>query len=148
MKRIIPKQSKPKFYNSIESLHLKTQKWISEIEFIKVEQQFLKEMLAEHVLEFCSTDNYAKAKLLLHGIEHETKLGIDLLNDVKEHKINLALLIENIYLKKEDAFRQTHELLKNEVKNYIENFKCIKEQVFDLILFIMKKEKQKKLLTN
>ncbi|MDO9276124.1 MAG: hypothetical protein Q7T92_11320 [Lutibacter sp.] len=138
---------KSNFENSIVRLHAKAQQWISEVEFIKIEQNFLKELLAEHIIGLCTTDNYSKSKLLLNGIEHETDLGNELIESIKEHKINLALLIENIYLKKEDKFRNNHKLLKMEVKNYIENFKYIKEQVFELVLLILKNEKEKKLLS-
>lgn len=132
--------------NSIERLHAKAQKWISEIEFIKIEQNFLKELLSEHIMELCKTHNYNQAKMLLKGIEHEAKLGNKLIESVKEHKINLALLLENIQLKKENTYRNNHKLLKGEVKNYIENFKYIKEQVFELVLLVMKNEKERKLL--
>ena len=146
MKRIIPKQKTPNFNNSIEYLHSKTIYWISEIEFIKIEQDFLKELLAEHIMGLCDTNNFNKAKLLLNGINHEAILGETLIESIKEHQINLALLVENIYLKKENLFRENHEFLKNELINYIDNFKYIKEQVFELILLIMKKEKQQRLL--
>ncbi|MHB1148391.1 MAG: hypothetical protein ACYC01_12460 [Lutibacter sp.] len=141
------KEEKSNIESSIGRLHCKAQQWISEIEFIKIEQSFLKELLSEHIIGLCTTDNYAQAKMLLNGIEHENDLGNKLIESVKEHKINLALLIENIYLKKEDKFRNNHKLLKMEVKNYIENFKYIKEQVFELVLLIMKKEKEKKTLS-
>jgi hypothetical protein len=146
MKRLIPKQKVPIFNNSIEHLHRKTKHWISEIEFIKIEQEFLKELLGEHVMELCTLNNFKKAKLLLKGIYHEKIIGEKLIKSIKEHQINLALLIESIYLKREDSFRSDHEHLKIELINYIENFKYIKEQVFELILLIMKKEKKQKLL--
>ncbi|WP_299525034.1 hypothetical protein [uncultured Lutibacter sp.] len=146
MKHIIPKQKPLSFNNSIEHLHNKTHEWISEIEFIKVEQDFLKELLAEHIMGLCDTNNFSKGKLYLNGINHEAILGETLIESINDHKINLALLIENIYIKRENLFRDNHEFLKNEVQNYIENFKYIKKQVFELILFIMKKEKQQKLL--
>jgi len=147
MNRIIPTQKETAFSNSIEYLHSKSQQWISEIEFIKIEQDFLKELLAEHIIGLCDSNNFADAKLLLNGINHEKNLGEKLIESIKEHKINLALLIENIYLKRETSFRDNHESLRTEVKNYIENFKYIKQQVFELVLHIMKKEKQQKLLT-
>ncbi|AMC10092.1 hypothetical protein Lupro_01985 [Lutibacter profundi] len=146
MKQVIPKQKVATFKHSIDYLHSKSKQWISEIKFIKVEQNFLKELLAEHIIGLCDSNNFTKAKLFLNGINHEKKLGDELINSIKEHNINLALLIEKVYLKKEDTIREKHELLKKEVKNYIENFKYIKEQVFELILLIMKKEKQQKLL--
>lgn len=147
MKRVIPKQQKVAVYkHNIDYLHSKSKQWISEIKFINVEQNFLKELLAEHIIGLCDSNNFTKAKLFLNGINHEIKLGDKLLNSIKEHNINLALLIENVYLKKEGAIRENHKFLKTDVKNYIENFKYIKEQVFEIILHIMKKEKQQKLL--
>jgi hypothetical protein len=141
------KEEKSILENSIGRLHTKAQQWISEVEFIKIEQNFLKELLSEHIIGICETHNYDSAKMFLNGIEHEAKLGNKLIESIKEHKINLALLIENIYLKNEDKFRDNHKLLKVEVKNYIENFKYMKEQVFELVLLVMKNEKKKKLLS-
>jgi hypothetical protein len=147
MKRIIPKQKSQVFRNNIPYLLSKTNIWISEIEFIKIEQDFLKELLAEHVIGLCDTDNFTKAKLLLKGINHEAIVGESLIESIKEHKINLGLLIENIFLKKENIFREQHGFLNNEVENYFDNFKYLKKEVFDLILIIMRKEKQQNLLT-
>jgi hypothetical protein len=135
------------FEISVERLHTKAQQWISEIEFIKIEQNFLKELFTEHIMGLCETRNYDQAKMLLNGIEHEAKLGNKLIESIKEHKINLALLLENIQLKKETKYRDNHKLLKIEVKNYIENFKYIKEQVFELVLLIMRNEKERKLIS-
>lgn len=146
MKNTIPSQSKKTYKSSIEYLHKKTLEWISEIEFIKVEQKFLKELISEHIISLCKSDNFNTAKLLLKGIDHEHNLGDELIVLIKDHNVNLALLMEHIYLKKETDFRNNHTFLKVEVENYIQNFKYIKEQVYELVLFIMKNEKQKKLL--
>ncbi len=144
--QLTQKEEKLNLENSIGRLHAKSQQWISEIDFIKIEQNFLKELLTEHIIGLCKTHHYDQAKMLLNGIEHEAKLGNKLIGSIKEHKINLALLLENIQLKNETKFRDNHKLLKVEVKNYIENFKYIKEQVFELVLLIMKNEKERKLL--
>ena len=131
--------------NTIQHLHCKTHVWISEINFIKQEQNFLKELLTEHIIGFCDTENYSKAKLYINCINQEMVISDFLLKTIKEHKVNLALLLENIYLKKEDVFRKNNVFIKKEVGNFIDNFKCIKEQVFDLVLLILKIEKNNKL---
>ena len=146
MRDIATKKTAPILKNGIDRLHGKTQKWLSEIEFIKIEQDFLKELLGEHIIGLCVSDKFKMAKLLLNGIEHEVKLGYELKKSIDDHKMNLSLLMENIYLKREDDFREKHENLKNEFTNYTQNFKYLKEQVFDLVLQIMKKEKEQKLL--
>jgi len=148
MKSPIPKQSEKKHKSSIEYLHKKTLEWISEIEFIKVEQQFLQELLSAHIISLCESDNFNTAKLLLKGIEHESVLGDELIVSIKNHNVNLALLMEHIYLKKEADFRENHDFLKMEVINYTQNFNYIKEQVYKLVLFILKKDKQKRRLSN
>jgi len=148
MKRVIPKQKTVIFNNGIDQLLLQTKKWTSEIDFIKVEQLFLNEILSEHIIGLCKTDNFQNAKLLINGIVHEIKLGRELYKNIKDHNVNLSLLMENIYLKREDNFRKYHEELKTEVNNYTDNFKYLKEQIFELVLYIMKEEKKKKLLVN
>jgi len=144
MKKIVP--NKPCNELKIEQLYAESKNWIEEIEFMNVEQDFFRELIIDHTLEICNTSNYNEAKFLLKGIEHERKLGKTLITDIKEHSVNLALLLDNIYLKKEKQFRNNHEALKIEVINYIENFKFIKKEVFKLILHVMKKEKQQRLL--
>lgn len=145
MKTIEPK--KPCSQLTFKQLHVEVKNWISEIEFILIEQGFFNEIIVEHTLEICNTSNFTKAKLFLNGIEHEDKLGTEMIAKIKEHQVNIDLLIENIYLKKEKEIRNTHELLKLEVNNYIENFRYIKQQVFELVLHVMKLEKQQRLLT-
>lgn len=146
MKRLIPKQKAPLFNNSIEYLHHKTQSWVSEIEFIKIEQDFLKEILAEHIVGLCDSNLFPKAKLFLNGVNHEKELGQKLIESINLQKVNLSLLIEGIYLKKEKIFRENQALLRIEYKNYIENFRYIKEQVFEIVLFILNQEKLQKSL--
>lgn len=148
MKHIIPTKEKLEIKNSTHYLHGKVQQWISEIEFIKIEQHFLKELLGSHVLELCQEDKFQSAKLFLKGLEHEEGLGKELIVAMNEHRMNLGLLIEQVHLKKEDLFRKTHEQLKIEMKDYVHNFKYLKEQVFELILVIMRKDKKQKLLTS
>ena len=87
MKRLIPKQKAPIFNNSIEYLHSKSQEWISEIEFIEIEQDFLKELLGEHIIGLCDTNNFAKAKLFLNGINHEKILGEKLIKSIKQRNL-------------------------------------------------------------
>jgi len=146
MRQVLHERKSIIFNCTIEHLQYKSQKWLTKINFTNTEQQFFEELLTEHIIGLCKNNDFKNAKLLLRGIDYEKKLSAKLIASINEHKINLALLIENIYLKKESVFRTNHEFLKLEVTKYIQNFKCIKKQVFALVLKIMKREKQKKLV--
>jgi hypothetical protein len=148
MKKTISIKKEPIFGNCIECLLEKTKVWLSEMDFIKVEQHFLKELLSQHIIGLCETDNFKNAKLLINGIEHESKLSDELIKNIKEHCANLVLLGEHIYVNKVNNIKENQEYLETEVENYIENFKYIKSQIFELVLYIMKKEKKQKLLVS
>jgi hypothetical protein len=107
------------------------------MKFTLREQQFYDDLLVKHFLEKCETGTFKSMKLYLKGIEHEMKFGKSLLTSLEEHRMNLALLMENIYQKREDAFRDTHRHLNMEVGNYTENFKFIKEKLFELVQEIL-----------
>lgn len=127
-------------------LHKKTQKWISEIEFVKIEQEFFKVLLSEHIIEFCNSQNLESAKKLLNEIEDESKLGDKLIHSIYDQRMNLSLVSENIYIKKDVDFRSIQKRIKTEFIAYRDKFKEIKSHVFELVLDAVKKEKQKRLL--
>lgn len=137
----LSQQEKPTNFNNatIEQLLNKTKRWISKMEFIKLEQLFFKELMDKYIIKSCAPTNFKKAKLLLDAVNNEIVLGANLFESIEEHKVNLSLLIENIYLKKEATFRTKHGDLKNEILNYISNFNCIKEQLFEVGLLVLKK---------
>lgn len=146
MEHVHIETKEPGFHDSIENMHYATQQWISEIEFAKVEFDFLKELISEHIIDVCSSDNFNKAQLLIKGIKHEMGLSDELIGSINAHNIRLSLLIGNVYMKREESFREEHVMLKKEIENFKNNFKYLKKEVFDLILFIMKREKFKKII--
>ena len=126
MSQITTKQTAPIINNSIEYLHNKTQQWISEIEFIKIEQDFLGELLAEHVLGLCTTQTYKKAKLL----ENLRYINKNQISDLLLTKDNLILqlfdIVSPIVLKLELSkilFLSLSSFLKNLLSFIIECFK-------------------------
>ena len=142
MKGIIPKQKNIIFNRSIEKLHKDCTIWLSEVKFIQLEQFFFRNILKNHIIEFCDAQKFKAAKLYLSSIEHEYLLGNQLRNSINDQKVNLALLMENIYLKREDRFRENHDFLTIDVQNYIESFKNLKEKLFEIILTIMEEKKK------
>ena len=134
MKRLIPKYRTPIFPNSIHELQDKTLLWIDELQFIQKEQFFFNSLMEECIMEHCSLSNWKQAKLLLSSIQNETELATKLLIRLKNHKMNLGLLLQHIYTKREDQFRDTHRFINNEFKNYVENYRCLKDQLFTLVL--------------
>lgn len=142
MKHLLKKSNSTLFIENNYKLHAVCKNWIKELEFISKEQVFFREMLVNYVMDQCRADCYKKAKLLLNSIDNEKELLKKLLSDIEEHKINLSLLIEKIYMKRADYFREQHSLLKKDMTNYLENYRYLKEQLFSLILYVLKLKKE------
>ena len=142
MKRLIPKKNMPYFSNSIYELYEVSETWLEELTFIEKEQDFFREILTNYVMDECSEDCYKQGKFLLNGIMNEQQLGEELHTEINEHKMDLGLLIEKIYLKREDQFRERHLALKENVTNYVKNYKFLKEKLFALILKVLRLKKE------
>ena len=131
---------------SPEELHEDALNWISELEFIKDEQQFLDALIKNHTLELISGDIYSKSLKLVSELSREEKKVAYLLEVVQKHSNQLQILMDGIdQLKEEKKYKEVHYVLKIDVSRYEDDYKKTKREIFSLIKQIMKQKKQKRL---
>lgn len=130
-----------------EELHADTIEWLSDLEFVKVEQSFLEELIKENTLNLISGDTYAKSKEIVEKLSKSVKNVEVLYNKVLAHSNGLQILIDEIKQeKREEKFKQEHYLLHAEIAVFMGDFKDVKNEIFELIKKIMRQNKQKRLL--
>lgn len=133
-------------WSSPEELHEVTQDWKSELEFIKVEQNFLDQLIKNHTLALISDDIREKGEQLIVELLKEEKEVDRLLLNVVKHYNKLDILVDGVdQIKEEKSFKEKHYSLKMEVLKYIDEYKDTKKKIFELIQQIMKKQKQKQI---
>lgn len=134
-------------WRSPEELHADAIEWLSDLEFIKVEQSFLEELIEENTLNLISGDTFSKSREIVNKLSKSIK-KVDLLhNKVQDHSNGLEILVDEIKQeKKEEKFKQEHHLLNAEISLFMGEFRDIKNEIFELIKKIMKQNKQKRLL--
>ena len=133
-------------WSSPEELHEATLNWISELEFIKDEQQFLDVLIKNHTLQLISGEIYSQSQAIVSELSKEEKEIKSLLKGVRKHSNELEILIDGIdQIQEENKYKEDHYVLKIEVSRYCDNYKMTKREIFNLIMQIMKRKKQKRL---
>ena len=131
-----------------EEMHDASRNWISELNFIKDEQHFLEELIKSYTLQLIDNDNFVKSKDIVDTMNKLQKKNKTLLEAVKIHENKLEIMVDGIdQIKEEQAYKNKHRELIIYVNKYLKDYRTLKSRLFEVIKVVMKKAKQKRLLT-
>tara|TARA_R110002051_G_scaffold91205_3_gene160283 strand:- start:49654 stop:50109 length:456 start_codon:yes stop_codon:yes gene_type:complete len=134
-------------WNDSDIIHEATLMWISQLEFIEVEQLFLEELLTENTLGLLADKGFDMAKHLATDLANLSKQLPEILALVKEHRNNIVVLIDDIdEFHKEKTFQDKHLLLEMRVESYLKKYHVLKEEIFKTMSEVFKKSKSNQLL--
>ncbi len=134
-------------WRSPEELHEASLNWLSELKFIKDEQHFLDELIENYTLQLISKKIFDSSKKVVNDLDNKRKNIDPLLKRIINHCNALTILVDGEDQPAEEKqYKEDHRLLLIEVSDYLNNYKDIKREIFELIKTIMKQSKQKRLL--
>ena len=129
---------------SIEELHLASKTWLSEIDFINYEIQFLKHLLGAKYIDCLNAGLYERIKEATKEIFDKKNDCISLKELVINHEIKISNLIDQDDSSKKN-FLETHTKLALKINQFISSYKYLKMQVFEIVENTLEKKGQKKL---
>ncbi len=128
-------------------MHEASRNWLSELRFIKDEQQFLSNLIKSYTLQLIDASHFAESKKIVETLEALQKKNKKYIETVKAHENELLIMVDGIdQLQEEEAYRNKHRTLLVNINYYFKEYRKLKKQVFRTIEDIMKHEKQKRLL--
>ena len=128
-------------------MHVASRNWLSELRFIKDEQQFLSNLIKSYTLQLIDASHFTESKKIVETLEDLQKQNKSFIETVKTHENKLLIMVDGInQLEEEDAYRTMHKKLIADINTYFKDYRALKKQVFRSIEDIMKHEKQKRLL--
>ena len=131
---------------SPEELHKSCLDWISHLEFIKIEQVFLNDVIKNYTLNLLEDTLYQKTVRLSNQLQQEEKQIAQLLEKLKIHRNGLMLMLDGVdQIEQEKKYREDHFQLKVEMASYEFDYRCTKEELFDMITVLIKQRKPKQL---
>ncbi len=128
---------------SAERIHEMTKHWLSDLNFIKDEQEFLEELIINYKKSAIEDDIHIRIQKALTALLR-TKRGNQLLiNEILRHKEDLKLMVDGKdELEKEKNYKTKHKALSVKVSSFFYDYKAVKFEVFSLVKTLMKTEKQ------
>lgn len=131
-----------------DEMHGESKKWASELKFAKDEQRFLNTMIQDYTLDLIDIKIFDEVKSVVDSLGQAEKNLIEIYKKVQLHENQLLIMVDGVdQIKMENAYVETHTELKKEILGYFVNYKTSKTKIFKIISKIMKKKKQKRLLS-
>ncbi|PWL37663.1 hypothetical protein DKG77_15300 [Flagellimonas aquimarina] len=133
---------------SADEMHEESKKWSSELKFAKDEQKFLNSMIKDYTLDLIDVKIFDEVKRVIDSLSKAEKNLIKIFKKVQLHENQLHIMVDEVdQIKMENAYVETHTELDKEVQNYFAGYRTSKTKIFKIISNIMKKKKQKRLLS-
>ena len=143
------KKKYPKYIEwfSPKEMHENSRSWLSQLAFIQHEQEFLNGLITFYMRQLADTRLYKRSKEIIQDLLKKEK-EITLLHDkVVKHEGQLDIMLDDVdQPKMEQAYRDEHHDLIQEIEAYEIQYQKTKKLLFTLISEIIKKEKQHHLL--
>jgi len=145
MKQIIIDIAKKE--KNLYKLHAISQSWVADLTFLNDENTFLQDLINLHFIDLCNYEFLQITRKLNAKIDKAIKKNNLLLFQIQTHEKQLATLFESDHFRGEANFRAAHKKLAKSFDQHILTNKVLKTRVFTIIKDIMKRAKQKKLLS-
>ncbi|MCB0397656.1 MAG: hypothetical protein KDD36_13460 [Flavobacteriales bacterium] len=130
-----------------DSLYALTEHWKSDMDFFKDEINFLDILLGKYFIWLTRDDNVHDVQPLLKEVDDMRALCKGLASRVDLHLLRLSHLIENAFSHDEQAFRDEHEKLENDLASFTGAFRNLKQKVFGITKKVMETERIQHLLS-
>jgi hypothetical protein len=143
------KTVKPKYQNwlSAETMHNGSLKWLSELEFAKIEQLFFNDLVKSYTLQLIDSKHFSESQKIIEQLRMLEKQNKTLLEKIKNHEGGLLIMVDGVnQVEEENAYKEVHAKLIITVDKFLKRYKILKTQLFSLVKAIIKEGKQKRLL--
>jgi hypothetical protein len=145
--KIKEKKIKQVEWLNADVMHKATRQWLSELTFIKDEQEFFDDLVKNYTLQMIDSKHFEESKKVVNQLSKLQKKNSLLIKGVKQHEKKLSIITDGInQLNEEAAYKDKHRDYIVTMNRYFRIYRTLKSQLFDLIKKILKEEKQKRLL--
>ncbi len=133
---------------SAEEMHEASKKWSSELKFMRDEQLFLNNLVTSYTLQLSDSAFFEESKKVIAEIQQVEKEVTPLFKKVQAHENQLEIMVADIDQENmEKAYLETHKELSVAMDEYSMTYRGTKKKLFSLVSRVLKKSKQKRLLS-
>ncbi len=132
---------------SPEEMHKQSLAWLSELNFIKDEHLFFEDLIKTFTIELLELKDFSNDKEIVDAINRSEKRTIQFIDAVIAHEKGLKIMVDEIdQPTDEKAYKEEHKKLAVEVNQFLQEYRMLKSQVFNIIKDVKKEVKYRTLL--
>ena len=132
---------------SAERMHDMSKTWLSELQFIKDEQQFLEDLITDYTHQIINDDALDRAQDAATALQRTIRGNHKLILALTEHENELSLMVDGIdQLEKEQQYKPEHLEFTKTISAFFYDYKAVKMEIFNLVKTLMQRDKQDHLL--
>lgn len=128
---------------SAEDMHLMSKKWLSELFFVKNEQQFFEGLIRKYIFQLIQPNRQEKSVEIVNRLSDLQKENDKMISLVQSHENGLEVLLDGKdELIKEEVYKLEHKKMIGAVSDFLEKYKDLKKVLFNTVAEILKVEKE------
>lgn len=130
-----------------EEMHEHSKEWLSELSFVRDEQQFLKRLIESFAIKPLDKIEIGRLLDFEKALEGSKNRSDSLYKQVRKHINQLEIMTDDVnQLEMEKAYRETHRKLLMKVNQYLQDYRAVKDRGFAKLSAILRDGKSKKAL--
>jgi len=132
---------------SAEQMHEASKEWLSELKFIRDEHRFFEDLITSFTFPIIESGKFTDTKEIIDAINKSNKQNNLLIEAIKTHENDLQIMVDKIdQLEEEKAYASEHRTLITTITKFLNEYKSLKSQLFEIIKTVKKEEKLKHLI--
>ena len=130
---------------SWQDLYMLTESWKNDLEFYSLDVKFIELLVETYFVKFLINQNLDDLRELQRELLELNKQCENLLKRIKIHFTHIVDLIEDPFIYDASVFRTEHELLEEEISEFIKMLKVVRCAVFVISKDVLGNEKPKRI---
>lgn len=127
----------PRERSVIELMH-NCDLWTSDLDFIKIEISFLKQILISFPFKASIPNLFEKLQLFIQDLENLEILKISINSDINTHYQQLNSENKLKYFSSEDSYLDTNNIIAEKVLEYMNDYKKLKINIYEYVEGLIK----------
>lgn len=131
---------------SAEDMHTNSLHWLSQLRFIKDEHHFFEHLISSFSTDLQELDIFSSDKEIIDVLNRSYRNTARLIDTIVKHEKELTIMIDEIdQLEDEKKYKETHRKLSLEMDAFLQEYRALKTQLFNIIKGIKKENKLRSL---
>lgn len=126
--------------------HALSQQWASDMQYYEDELSFFRILIDRHLKLFMDQKNIVQTRTMVSHLQKLENRRVSTQEKISKHVKDISAVVENPFAQYARTFKDEHEVLEDEVLEFVKSFRAVKLEVFKLTGKVMKSGKVNKLL--